>query len=704
MNPQQRNAALGTDKELSDLLDFSAMFSPPVNGAKNRPTTLGSSRFSASGIDERTNQASWAAGGESSPSCEPSRGFTESPHYGDHLSDSRLVSNEGLSPTPFMNTNIMAKSERGTFHGFGRDTGATGCQPTQRSDVGGTSPSSGTPSTKSAAPFYSFSASNSRRRPLQDTPSIDPLQTKKVRKVPPGLPSSVYAPSPNSEDFNRDSPSYSSPKPPNNMFASTFFDGTHSSSDHWNSTNGISQTGYGGMLPGSSSHMPQSGNYTGLHSHDRLNYPAHSASPNINASLPPMSSFHRSSTATSPFVSAAHNPSVNNADGVLAAANRGNATGSSQTGDALGKALASIYSPDHTSSSFPSNPSTPVGSPSPLTTTAGAGTVVTVAGTPSGRTGTNQWSRPNGQSPSSPNYENSLHSLSRMEDRLDRLDDAILVLRNHAVGSTAGLPSDIHSLLGQAQNGQLAALGANFPASRTGAMGSSHADDSVSLNSHGGLPSTGSTSSSELNHQMEAFRGLMLFKLALLPAASQLTLYLPFFLALGLAGQVATALALKVEKQDKDDMNDSVSGDDKSDDESDGLKTPRGGTRSNLTEDEDLNPEQKAERERERRMANNARERLRVRDINEAFKELGRMCQLHLKSEKPQTKLLILHQAVAVILSLEQQVRERNLNPKAACLKRREEEKVSGGSADSQQGHTGVHPSLTDTSNPMGHL
>ncbi|KAF7687942.1 transcription factor 12 isoform X2 [Silurus meridionalis] len=696
MNPQQRITAIGTDKELSDLLDFSAMFSPPVSSGKNRPTTLGSSQFSAPGIDERTTEASWTAGGQSSPPYdESSRGFADSPHYGDHLSDSRLVSHEGLSPTPFMSSSIMGKSERSSFSAYGREPGVSGCQSTLRPDMGLTSPGPATTAGKSAAPFYSFTGSNPRRRALQDSSPLDPLQTKKVRKVPPGLPTSVYAPSPNSDDFNRESPSYPSSKPPSSMFANTFFDASHNSSDPWNSSNGISQPAYGGILGGSSSHMPQSGNYS-LHSHERLNYPPHTVSPtDINPSLPPMSSFHRSTASSSPFVTASHTPPVNTTEGVMAAANRGNATGSSQTGDALGKALASIYSPDHTSSSFPSNPSTPVGSPSPLTAQAGAGsagTVVTASGPP-GRAGSTQWPRAAGQTPSSPSYENSLHSLSRMEDRLDRLDDAIHVLRNHAVGSTSSLPSDIHSLLGQTHNGPIAAIGGSFPASglvtsRTASMGPAHREETVSLNSnHTGLQSTsGTASGSELNHQADTFRGL----------------------SGSLASQVASVLELKIENQDKDDMHDNHSSDDiKSDDESDkrDIKTPRGGTRtSSINEDEDLNPEQKAERERERRMANNARERLRVRDINEAFKELGRMCQLHLKSEKPQTKLLILHQAVAVILSLEQQVRERNLNPKAACLKRREEEKVSGVSGEPQQTHSSVHPGLTDTSNPMGHL
>lgn len=49
-----------------------------------------------------------------------------------------------------------------------------------------------------------------------------------------------------------------------------------------------------------------------------------------------------------------------------------------------------------------------------------------------------------------------------------------------------------------------------------------------------------------------------------------------------------------------------------------------------------------------------------MRDINEAFKELGRMCAMHLSSDKVQTKLGILHQAVGVITTLESQVSVRD--------------------------------------------
>nr|XP_046161200.1 transcription factor 4-like isoform X12 [Oncorhynchus gorbuscha] len=488
----------------------------------------------------------------------------------------------------------------------------------------------------------------------------------------------VYAPSASTADYNRDSPGYPSSKPPSGGFPSPFFmpDGHHSA-DPWSSSSGMNQPGYSGML-GNSSHGPQSSSYCGTHLHDRLSYPSHSSA-DINPSLPPMSSFHRNS-ASNQYSTASCTATTNGTDSVMA--NR--APTSSQTGDALGKALASIYSPDHTNNSFSSNPSTPVGSPPSLTAASSA-----------------VWSRNGGQGPSSPNYEAPLHSLqSRIEDRLERLDDAIHVLRSHAVGPSTGMPGghqDMHSLIGAAHNGAMGGLSSGYgtgllSANRHSIMVGSHREDgSVGmLGSHPIRPNQvpvpqlpqQSATSPDLN-QTDSYRAL----------------------SSGLQGQSASSISSEIKSEDEGDENlqDARSMETKKEESDNKDLKSIDRSRSSNADDEDLSPEQKIEREKERRMANNARERLRVRDINEAFKELGRMVQLHLKSDKPQTKLLILHQAVAVILSLEQQVRERNLNPKAACLKRREEEKGSsdGGATLSL---AGPHHVMGDASNPMGQM
>ncbi|XP_047935752.2 transcription factor 4 isoform X11 [Anas acuta] len=607
MHHQQRMAALGTDKELSDLLDFSAMFSPPVSSGKNGPTSLASGHFTGSNVEDRTSSGSWGNTGHPSPS----RNYGDGTHY-DHMASRDLGSHDNLSP-PFVNSRIQSKTERGSYSSYGRDSNLQGCHQ-------------------------------------------------------------VYAPSASTADYNRDSPGYPSSKPAASTFPSSFFmqDGHHSS-DPWSSSSGMNQPGYGGML-GNSSHLPQSSSYCSLHPHDRLSYPSHSSA-DINSSLPPMSTFHRS--GTNHYSASSCTPPANGTDSIMA--NRGSgAAGSSQTGDALGKALASIYSPDHTNNSFSSNPSTPVGSPPSLS----AGTAV--------------WSRNGGQASSSPNYEGPLHSLqSRIEDRLERLDDAIHVLRNHAVGPATAMPgghADMHGLIGPSHNGAMAGLGSGYgtgllSANRHSLMVGAHREDGVSLRgSHSLVPNqvpvpqlpVQSATSPDLNPPQDPYRGM--------PA--------------GLQGQSVSSGSSEIKSDDEGDENlqDTKSSEDKK--LEDDKKDIKSITSNN--DDEDLTPEQKAEREKERRMANNARERLRVRDINEAFKELGRMVQLHLKSDKPQTKLLILHQAVAVILSLEQQVRERNLNPKAACLKRREEEKVS--SDPPPLSLAGPHPGMGDASNHMGQM
>ncbi|XP_034385815.1 transcription factor 3b isoform X15 [Cyclopterus lumpus] len=467
-------------------------------------------------------------------------------------------------------------------------------------------------------------------------------QPKKIRK-PPGLPSSVYA-STSGDEYVRDNGGYPGAKP---GAVYPFY----MQEDPWSSS------GYSAML-GNSPHIGQPGSFSAINPQDRMNYPLHGSEVN---------GFHSAPTTYN------HTPAIN---GENIMANRGTTAGSS--GDEIGKALASIYPSDHNSNNFPSAPSTP-GSPQ------------AIAGAQS------QWQRP-----TTPNYEGQPHALSKMEDRLE---EAIHVLRSHAVGQGLEGAPDIHSLLSAVHNGGLGGLSPAFPnaslalSNRHPAMGGKHEEptglppSSTLLHGHhasGPTPPVG---------QPEGFTSLP-----------------------GLARSTHSSSGSDIKREDKEDDDNSSVGD-KSDDEKKDSKAAHLRRKEALTlqmlaslsdqkddldeeeDDEDLPPEVKLEREKERRVANNARERLRVRDINEAFKELGRMCQLHLSHDKPQTKLLILHQAVNVILNLEQQVRERNLNPKAACLKRREEEKVSGVVGEAPMQLSGGHPSMGgEGHNPAGHM
>ena len=120
----------------------------------------------------------------------------------------------------------------------------------------------------------------------------------------------------------------------------------------------------------------------------------------------------------------------------------------------------------------------------------------------------------------------------------------------------------------------------------------------------------------------------------------------------------------------------------------------------------------KAMKDKERRSSNNTRERIRIRDINDALTELGRVC-MSLKPEalkldknegmggsndKPQTKLGVLNMAVEVITALERQVRERNLNTSAALAIRNN---TNGG--PDQQSHGPQQPSQQTSHHPQQH-
>ncbi|XP_019964818.2 transcription factor 3a isoform X1 [Paralichthys olivaceus] len=635
-------AAVETDKELNDLLDFSAMFAPPALNGKNRPTTLASSQFGGSGIDERSGSSHWGPGQQNGPSFNQGRGYGEEGLYSEQ---------QGMASAPIFGPGIVGKADRGPYSSF---TAQPGFMP---NGLPMPSPDPLSPSgLKSNSQFYSsYEGSNPRRRPSQDPIESQP---KKIRKVPPGLPSSVYA-SASGEDFNRDNAGYTSSKA-GNVYPPPFYmqEGLHPPSDPWGSAGSMVQPGFSSML-GNTPHMSQHGPFTAINPQDRLkrqplplspqNYPLHGSE--VNGAHP--AGFHSGSSS---FGVSNHTPPIVGSDTIMA--NRGPAPGSS--GDEIGKALASIYPSDPNSNGFPPSPSTPSCSPQGVSGSA------------------SQWNRSSGQATPSPNFDSGIQSMqSKMEDRLE---EVINVLQRHT--NSQGVPglAEMHSLLasglGLPPGFNTAALGL---ASRLPGLVSGHHEDSVGLPSSGGLLHGHHGSTSVPGSQPEGFTGL--------------------------SSSVHRSSASDIKKEGKED-DDNCSNTDKSEDEKKDMKAR---LQTSLDDDddedddEDLPVEIKVEREKVRRMANNTRERLRVRDINEAFKELGRMCQLHLSYEKQQTKLIVLQQAVNVIVNLEQQVRERNLNPKAACLKRREEEKVSG--VDPQMQLGGGHPGLGgDGHNPVSHM
>uniref|UniRef100_A0A663MPT7 Transcription factor E2-alpha n=1 Tax=Athene cunicularia TaxID=194338 RepID=A0A663MPT7_ATHCN len=629
------------------------MFPLPVANGKNRPTTLASTQFGGSGLDERPGSGSWGTGDQNSSTFDQGRqSYGEGPHYGEHRD---LPSHNSISSSPFLGAGLVGKSsERASYSTFGRDTGMPGLNQTGflPSEMGIASPSTLSPTgVKGGSQYFSY-PSNPRRRGAES--NIDG-QPKKVRKVPPGLPSSVY-PSNSGDDYSRDPAGYTPSKPPSTVYPGAFYmaDGLHNSPDLWSSPGAMSQSSYGAMLGSSSSPLPQSSGFNSLHQHERMNYQLHSGE--VNGGLPSVSGF---SSASTPYGVSSHTPPISGTDSMMG--NRGTTAGSS--GDALGKALASVRV-----SADPCNRP-----PSPGT----------AAGSPCLFAGTSQWSRASGQGALSPSYEGSLHTLqNKMEDRLD---EAIHVLRNHAVGQTAAMPSnhgDMHGLLGSApaHSATVGSLGQAFPPSV------------MSLgNRHPGLVSA---------EQEQGLGTPPALRVDPTPPTSMCGSASSAGLSGGLGRSSVSSGTSEIKREEKEDEeNTSVA--DNSEEEKKELKPSRNRTSST---DEALSLEDKDLRDRERRMANNARERVRVRDINEAFKELGRMCQMHLKTDKAQTKLIILQQAVQVILGLEQQVRERNLNPKAACLKRREEEKVSGVVGDPQMTLSASHPGLGDGHNPVGHM
>ncbi|XP_068158404.1 protein daughterless [Drosophila tropicalis] len=394
-------------------------------------------------------------------------------------------------------------------------------------------------------------------------------------------------------------------------------------------------------------------------------------------------------------------PAVQNADAFGGTVKSGIVVSSSTTSLRQQIYMSAAAVADQSISSFSSNPSTPVNSPPPLTQSG-----VVDASTVSGATG---WGHPVLNGPASSSYSSDivpvsgLHTMAsvfqgvRMEERLD---DALNVLRNHCEPEM--LANVVNPSMTSMDN--IDTLSSFVPHSPSHLISGSSAGSGAVPNTSGAhaheVLSLGTTGSSAVQ-TVGAGAGTGLTNIKLERSSStcgpskqskKRKEHTSTSINVATTG-VGVSTTSNLTNLDISDTKPTSSIESSQQQHlqqlSQGAKGPKRPRRycSSAEDDDDAEPAVKAIREKERRQANNARERIRIRDINEALKELGRMCMTHLKSDKPQTKLGILNMAVEVIMTLEQQVRERNLNPKAACLKRREEEKAEDGSKLNSQHH-----------------
>uniref|UniRef100_A0ACB8F1X0 Uncharacterized protein n=1 Tax=Sphaerodactylus townsendi TaxID=933632 RepID=A0ACB8F1X0_9SAUR len=123
----------------------------------------------------------------------------------------------------------------------------------------------------------------------------------------------VYPPN-SGDDYSREPAGYAPSKPPSTVYPGAFYmpDGLHNSTDLWSSSSTMGQSNYGSILGASSSPLPQSGNFGGLHQHERMNYQMHSGE--VNGGLPSVSGF---SSASTQYGVSSHTPPIGGTESVM---------------------------------------------------------------------------------------------------------------------------------------------------------------------------------------------------------------------------------------------------------------------------------------------------------------------------------------------------------------------------------------------------